>query len=284
MQTAGATLVFGVSTFKRVFDTTPALEVLTLPELVACFRRFELKPEVEEKIKRDVSRIDAALARYRGGEEPGGKILAELWRVHREALRDGRDATASVTERAEALRDDARRSAKRDLRLWSPAVYREGWTTRDSEGVECLSCLVLDLDRGDPVEDAIGPWEAYFFMLHSTWSYTPQMPKVRLVVPLNAPVLAEDWHVFWDWAQQRCGGKADVALSGRAATFALPAVGSSDSARLAITHAGPVLDPRALGLDLTTSNRRLPRSPAGPSVMRGDAEKRYVSDSADDGL
>ncbi len=36
-------LLLPVTTFRRVFDTMPVQEVLTLPELVAALRRFELK-------------------------------------------------------------------------------------------------------------------------------------------------------------------------------------------------------------------------------------------------
>ena len=42
---------FPVTTFKRVFDTTPAQEVLSLAELTECFRRFELKPQLHAKIE-----------------------------------------------------------------------------------------------------------------------------------------------------------------------------------------------------------------------------------------
>ena len=53
-------LLIPVCTFGRVFDTVPLREVLTLPELTAALRRFEVKTGTAGRIERDVSRIEKA--------------------------------------------------------------------------------------------------------------------------------------------------------------------------------------------------------------------------------
>ena len=67
---------FAVTSFKRVFDTFPEQEVLSLAELVACFRRFELKPQLFAKIERECARIEQALGE-RDYHAPGGQIDLE---------------------------------------------------------------------------------------------------------------------------------------------------------------------------------------------------------------
>ena len=109
---------FPVTTFKRVFDTTPAQEVLTLAELTECFRRFELKPQLHAKIEREISRVDRALELALEGSRVGERVAVIA------AAGDGQpDRVVAMRAKAEELRVEARREAKRDLRLWSPVLY-----------------------------------------------------------------------------------------------------------------------------------------------------------------
>ena len=275
-------VTFPVSTFRRVFDTVPTREVLTLAELVACFRRFELKPALATRIERELLRIDHALDAARAGDATGERV-AQLVEAARKARATGGDPELAMRARAEELRVAARMEAKRDLRLWSPAWYRDGCTERGSEGVVQLSCLVLDYDGGVRIPEATAPWTEWFHMLHTTWSHTVEHPKLRLILPLAVPVPASEWDGFWHWAYGRCGGDADRALSGVAATFALPAVPRHDWPREALAQPGPLLDPREFGVTVGTP-LRLPVLHSSPSLMLGDPEKEYVTHDTSDAV
>ncbi len=271
-------LTFPVCTFKRVFDTTPLNEVLTLSELVACFRRFELKPQLHVRIEREVGRIDRALEQALAGESVGERVSEIAI-----AGKAGADRERAMRAKAEEMRVLARKDAKRDLRLWSPAVYREDAHERGSEGVSHVSCLVLDYDAGARIPEATAPFADYFHLVHTTWSHTPAHPKFRVILPLAVPVPAAQWDALWKWAHERSGGEIDRAMSGHAANYALPATPYKDAPREAISNAAPILDPRELGIEVGVP-LRLPVKHAPVSPMLGDPEKEYVVHGAEEAL
>jgi hypothetical protein len=273
-----APLTFPVCTFKRVFDTSPVREVLTLSELVACFRRFELKPQLHARIEREVQRIDRALDQALAGETVGERV-SEI----AAAGRGGTDPQRAMRAKAEEMRVLARKEAKRDLRLWSPALYRDDAVERGTEGVTHVSCLVLDYDAGARIPEATAPFAGYFHLVHTTWSHSPAHPKFRVILPLAAPVPADKWEDLWKWAHRESGGEIDVAMSGAAANYALPATPYRDAAREALSNPAPILDPRDLGIEIGEPVRLAPLH-APVSSMRGDPEKEYVEEGAERAL
>jgi hypothetical protein len=273
-------LLVPVVTFGRVFDTVPSPEVLTLRELVAALHRFELKPQTLAAIAREQQRIDRALEGWRRGAPPRGKVAGKLTKVAEEARREGRDADAAVVERAALLEDEARRGAKRDLRLWSPAVYRPGTRERGTRNVTHVSCLVLDYDDGTPMEEASLLFEPWFHIVHSTWSHSEEHPKFRLVLPLAFPIPAADWGAVWAWAEDRAHSAIDPSMKSPAANYALPAVPHAEWPRRAFSRPGRLLDGVEEGLVARPSKLSLRRHgplDGSPSVMRGqDPDKRYL--------
>lgn len=267
-------MTFPVCSFKRVFDTEPEQEVLTLAELVACFRRFELKPQLHAKIERECARIDRALEQALSGERVGERVSA-IHEAGELARSRGEAPGPAMRAKAEELKHYARKEAKKDLRLWSPVKYLDGWRERGSEGVTHVSCLVLDYDAGVPIPEATSVWNDWFHLFHTTWSHTPEHPKLRVILPLAAACPAHRFEALWDWAHGRAGGDIDRRLSGVAATYALPVVPSIDAPRDAGSNPGPLLDPRELGIDIDAV-LHLPVRHASPSRMLGDPGKEYV--------
>ncbi len=249
------TLRFAVSVFDRVFDTEPKALSLTLEQLTSGLTRFELKTRLQQRIQREVLRVERAYEAHRAGEAMAGKVAR--------ALRDADDPDA---ERAKQL-EKARGAAKTDLALWSPNLYRPG-AKRGSDGVIHLSCLALDHDEGMGLEEAQQVWRDFHFLLHTTWSHHPDQPRFRVVLPLAGPVPAEDWARFWAWADARTDGRLDKALKGRASTFALPATAGPTAARVAVVHEAPLLDPLGLGLVDAYAD---PAPQAGPLPAKGTA-------------
>ncbi len=139
--------VFAVATFDRVFDNTPLRDVITLEELARGLRRFVVKPKTRQNLEKSEQRIEAAWQDYLDGGDAKGAIASALGRAAAEAKVKGEDPRAAAEAHYRHLLADARAAPKRDLRLWSPALYMPD-TKRGSENVIHLSCLVLDYDEG----------------------------------------------------------------------------------------------------------------------------------------
>lgn len=275
-----APLLLPVCTFLRVFDTRPEQEVLTLPELTTSLRRFEIKRETAAKIEREVVRIQRGAARLVAGEPPRGKFMGKLHTAAEAARRRGDDPVRAIHDEADALIMEARKSAKRDLRLWSPALYRPGADKRGSQNVTHVSCLVLDYDDGTAIPEASTTWGAWFHLVYTTWSHTPDHPRFRLVLPLAFSVPAEDWDAVWSWAEEHAHFTIDPSMKSPAATYALPSIPHPEAPREAFSRPGAILDPVDEGILKRRSDLELApkRPPEGtPSAMRGeDPEKEYL--------
>lgn len=229
---------------------------MSLAELRGFLTSFERVPEVQARIDKELARIDRALHAALDGQDVAGPASARIREAMEQATRgaaSSRGAPGSeAAERAARaaaveLADEARKAVKRDLRLWSPTLYEPG-AKRGSEGVRHLSCLVLDYDDGTPTRVASATWAPWLHIVHSTWSYTDEHPKFRLVLPLATPVAADDWEAVWEWASDRTHRVIDPAGKGAAATFALPAIPHERWPHVAYVHEGVLLDPLAEGL------------------------------------
>lgn len=269
-----------VTTFRRVFDTMPVQEVLTLPELVAALRRFELKPEVLARAQREIARVRRATTRVKAGLHAGAGVEVPLKKAADEAQKARRDPTAAIEAAGLRLEEEARKKAKGDLRVWSPTLYAPGSDKRGGEHVTHLSCLVLDHDDGTRIEDASARWSKYFHLVHSTWSHTDAHHRFRLVVPLAHLVLAQDWARIWQWAAAHSGHAVDGALKNPSSHYALPVVPNLNWPRAAFSRPGAILSPFDEGLvDAIPEVALVPQGPTDgqPSVMRGlDRTRQYV--------
>ena len=232
---------FAIATFMRVFDIEPKRDVLSLDELTGGLTRFILKGKLHQAITRDLERIDSAWEAWKAGAVPGGRHFGAIARAGRRGGED--EARAAVA----GLRKKAQARAKTDLRLWSPALFREGGR-RDSDHVVSVSCLVLDFDSGVTPNEASADWTRWYHVVHTTFSHRPAHAKLRLILPLAHPVRREDWRDVWNWASERCGMTNDPALKSAAATFALPATPYPEAPREAFVHGGALLSPLTEGL------------------------------------
>ncbi|MBX3245607.1 MAG: hypothetical protein KF901_00345 [Myxococcales bacterium] len=260
---------FAVTTFDRVFDAEPKRDVIDLATLTRGLLTFILKPELAKAVARDLDRVDEAWAALEAGKRLGGRRWGRLVRAEQAGGRPG------ARREYEKLRQQAKARAKTDLRLWSPALFREGGR-RESADVLHVSCLVLDYDGGVRPEEASGHWEGHYHVVHTTWSHRPELPKFRLVLPLARPVRADDWRAFWEWGATRVGMRNDPALKSPASTFALPSSPTMDAPRFAYVAPGELLDPFESGLALHVDAPPDPLPAPGPTHFRGDPSERTV--------
>lgn len=238
--------LFAIATFDRVFDSSPLRDVITIEELSRGLQRFIVKPKTRQTLEKAEKKIETAWRDYLTGEA-GGSTAASIRKAAALAEAKGEDPRKAAEEHYQHLLYEARAAPKRDLRLWSPALYTEG-TKRGSENVIHLSCLVLDYDVNSTLAAASATWQDYFHLVHSTFSYTPEKQKFRLILPLAEPVLAADWQKVYEWAQERTGFTVDPTGKSIGSTFALPQVPDAVSPRIAWTRPGPLLDPVLEGL------------------------------------
>ncbi len=266
---------FPLVSFKRVFDVEVVQQCASLEQLVEGLLRFELRPASRAREERDRAQLEAAWRAWQEGSYRGGPHYSELLRVQHEAARTGAEPRAAVEEAYERLQRRALDKSKRDLRLWSPALYAPA-LRRGSESVLALSCLVLDYDDGSSAEQVQDSWGDWLHVLHSTWSHSADKAKLRVCLPLARLVGAPSWRPLWSWARERTRDAVDPAPSSPGSTFALPAVSSPRAPRLARLHDGPLLDAQALGL--------APHCEASPGLFGLAADSHFLPDPSRDYL
>lgn len=254
---------FPVATFKRVFDTAPAPDLVSLDALIYGLTHFLHKGKLAASVNKGVRQVDDALAELtRGNTAPlkstrvGRRILGAF---------ESRGIDAAKTLGSD-LRGKIAGRAKTDLRLWSPADYTPN-QKRGADAVRSISCLVLDFDGGIDPMDATRLLSPHFVIAHSTWSHSPAIPKFRLCLPFSQPIRAADFRAVWEFASQRVKRTCDQALKSPGSTFALPASANRASA-FSFVHEGPLFDPVRDGL-----------AQAGPEVISQPAKASHFRDT-----
>ena len=157
---------------------------------------------------------------------------------------------------------------KKAARSWSPV--RLSQPRRERAYVAEVSCLVLDLDDGTPLDQVRAPWMPFTHLLHTSWSHTPEHPKARLVLPLAVPVpVAGDerlWRRVWTWAAL-VSPTLDRKCKDPSRLYFVPSSPSETAVhRWAEVHRGEVLDLRRVDLPpdpLGDTRARAPASHAG---------------------
>lgn len=71
--------------------------------------------------------------------------------------------------------------------------------------VEHVFALVLDFDDGGTtIDEATHLFPRARGAIYTTFSSTPDKPKLRLVLPFARPVVPEEYARLWAWAEARC--------------------------------------------------------------------------------
>lgn len=109
---------------------------------------------------------------------------------------------------------------KADLPMWSAASWPEGATTCKGADVIEVSCLVLDYDDGQSIEEALRRWSRWAHLVHTTASHTEAAPRFRVVLPLAQPIPAPEWPRVWRWASR--GQRIDEKAKDAGRRFFLP--------------------------------------------------------------
>lgn len=176
--------------------------------------------------------------------------------------------------------------------LWSPVEMAEGKRKSVAADVAWVHCLVMDYDGGTTIEQAMSRWEPWEYVLHTSWSHSPEHHKVRVVLPLLEPVDAAIWREVYtetlSWDAERsglseedaatAGLRADPACKDPSRMYYVPALGVSGdaAAHTAVWHGADDSDDARPWLDLHDMIQRAERA-----QKRREAEKRARREAAD---
>ncbi len=261
---------FAVATFGRVFDVVPAQDALTFDALAAALTRFQLKPTLAHREARQLERLHEA------ADAQTGPVWKRLERIMA-------DDQVPLVRALDKLEREILRAAKTDLRLWAPILFAAG-ATREDASVVHLSALVFDFDGALALRWAREAFQRYVHIGHTTWSHSEATPKLRLVLPFEAPIAPADYDAVWHFGNDLTGGLADPTGRALARAWALPAVRDAAQPRAAWVHApehAALFDPIREGLAAASSHPT--PAPTGACLMRDDPSEAYVSAGGLDG-
>ncbi|MGC4047929.1 MAG: phage/plasmid primase, P4 family [Armatimonas sp.] len=133
--------------------------------------------------------------------------------------------------------------------------------TRGNAGVDTLCCLVLDFDDGTAPDSLIAEWSkrGLAFVVHSTYSHTPDSPRWRAVFPLEKPVGPPRWKEIYQALAADLGkGNADPACKDPARMYYLPAHPEGVTPFVHSQVEGAFLAPPVLPVKLPRGTVKLP--------------------------
>lgn len=83
---------------------------------------------------------------------------------------------------------------KRDQPAWSPWTF-DG--PRSNATAVAAAAVGVEYDGTTSIEDIRRVWAPWTHAAHTTWSHTPESPRVRVVVALERPVTPTTWPGVW---------------------------------------------------------------------------------------
>ena len=104
---------------------------------------------------------------------------------------------------------DKERKAEKDGMAWIPCSAIDPAGKREQANMNLAFAMVLDIDTGVALEDVVAKMAGYEYVLHSSYSHSPEKPKWRVVIPFQAPIPARDLPRVFDVFQTRFGGALD---------------------------------------------------------------------------
>jgi len=114
----------------------------------------------------------------------------------------------AFADRAMAPKDGA---SKESLSRWSPCLFHEAYRCRAN--MQAVYACVLDVDDGSPFDAIREAFDGLLYIVHSTFSATREVPRWRVVLPLDMAVGADPYDRVWRWlASSSCSNAPLIRL------------------------------------------------------------------------
>ena len=113
---------------------------------------------------------------------------------------------------------------KEGLSRWAPVQFHHA--KRNGANVIRCFAVVLDVDSGAELEPILASLADLFVIAHSTFSATVEVPRWRIIVPLDRGVDPEEYERLWRWlaGKLEAGGVTpDYAARDASHVWAIPA-------------------------------------------------------------
>ena len=180
--------------------------------------------------------------------------------------------------------DHSTRAKVKNGRAWVPAIFVKDGSRKDAD-VLAMTAAVLDFDDGvigfEDVEAKLTGWT---YAAHTSFSHTPNKPKLRVIIPFAKPAEPTLCLPIFQHFDSLFGGHCDPARKNPSGLYYLPACpyDASDLYRL-ISRIGALFDPLALrnngaGAESATAREATAKVPAndGP-IGEGGRNKHLAS-------
>jgi hypothetical protein len=106
------------------------------------------------------------------------------------------------------LQDHLPSKSKKSQALYSPVSLCSGGS-RSNESVQQVNALVIDVDGGTEYEAAKAALVGRQWVAYSSFSHTQDEPHFHIVVRLDEPVAASQWHDAYAALKAEMGGLGD---------------------------------------------------------------------------
>lgn len=181
-------------------------------------------------------------ATLRGGPRPPRVSVSFFADVYNQRPRQRTLPWEALATRLGAFPVRADVSDKRRLPCWAPATFRAG-APPVAAAVEAVGLLVLDLDGGVGLAEALDRCDPFAALAHTTWSHRDDAPCLRLVLPLARPVPGDRWGEAWARAVDALGLPVDRACCNANRRYLLPAIPNPEAPHAAkVREADTALD------------------------------------------
>lgn len=104
-----------------------------------------------------------------------------------------------------------------------PATFAPG-NRRCDQNVIAIHAAVLDIDNGPTLDDAQAKLEGYRYLIHTSYSHTPETHRYRAFVPLKAPAPPARLPAIFEHFNRLFDGALDPACRNPSCLFYLPSV------------------------------------------------------------
>ena len=164
---------------------------------------------------------------------------------------------------------------------WAPATFKNDY--RSLESHECSYAVGLDIEGdGTDFETTCALWAEFWCFVHSTFSSTPEVQRLRAIFPTSRPIVRDDYARVQLWLRRQseaAGQPVDRAASDASRLWFTPSV-APGAEYLCRESTGAILDVDAV-LDAQPAEEEQATRPApviriGATTTAVDRARRYL--------